>query len=401
LVIHTLQHHYLRITVIENLTDICEQLVDKTTKIFLITGDSMEQCLATYYRSLDAVTDFAICEHRVVTLIPRQYEGEAYKAFSSGIIDDYLVARPLYEIHRILLICQHLLIELGISGSSTQVRTDFMVQNEKYAPEIQTSIAKHLLRKGNMRVAFEKSMTDIDTALDQAASHIQKNQSVSLNMAKLKQTLAAIRSDEIRPELLQLQQKAMDLLAQAVVDSSELEEEPSGDKAISDAEISQDITQINKAPPQKHVFNRLFQEQVSPERLLQEQSPPPSILVVEDEDISIELTRRLLQTYDLKIDLVSSGRQAFAALTSQKYNLVLLDISLPDTNGIYIVDQVSRGKGPNSQTPIIMLSSNKNKNTVSQAIQRGAKGYIIKPLHKNALKKIFERYKIPLDLKVT
>ncbi|MFQ3237417.1 MAG: hypothetical protein ACI9C4_003003, partial [Paraglaciecola sp.] len=42
LVIHTLQHHYLRITVIENLTDICEQLVDKTTKIFLITGDSME-----------------------------------------------------------------------------------------------------------------------------------------------------------------------------------------------------------------------------------------------------------------------------------------------------------------------------------------------------------------------
>ncbi|MFT6898236.1 MAG: CheY-like chemotaxis protein [Paraglaciecola sp.] len=357
----------------------------------------MEQCLATYYRSLDAVTDYPICEHKIVTLLPRQYEEEAYEAFSSGMIDDYLVARPLYEIHRVLLICQHLLTELGISDCSIKVSAGFIKQSEKYAPDIQTSIAKHLLHKGNMRIAFEKSMIDIDIALDQAAKRIQQNQSVSLNMAKLKQTLAAIRSDEIRPELLQLQQKAMDLLAQAVVNKSDLEEEPGEDKAISEVDVSQDISQVNKIPQQNYVFNRLYQQQASPHTLSKEQSQVPSVLVVEDEVISIELTRRLLESYNLKVDLVSSGRQAFAALTSQRYALVLLDISLPDTNGIYIVDQVSRGKGPNSQTPIIMLTS--NKNTVSQAIERGAKGYIIKPLYKSSLKKIFERYKIPLHLK--
>lgn len=403
LVISTLRQHYERITVIEKLTDICKQLVDKTPKVFLITGDSMEQCLGAYYRSLDAVADYDKCEHRIVTLLPRQYEEEAYKAFSSGMIDDYLVARPLYEIHRILLICQHLLTELGISASSTTVGTGFAKQSETYAPEIQTSIANHLTRKADMRLAFEKSMLDIDSALDQAATRIQLNQSVSLNMVKLKQTLAAIRSDEIRPELLQLQQKAIDLLAQAVVNTGDAQEvsaeEADQDEMNSTAEVEQEHSQTNKAPKQNYVFNRLYQQQVPPAALLQEQLQLPSVLVVEDEVISIQLTRRLLESYNLKVDLVSNGRQAFAALTSHHYDLVLLDVTLPDTNGIYIVDQVSRGSGPNSQTPIIMLTSNKNKKIVSQAIERGAKGYIIKPLYKDSVKKIFERYKIPLHLK--
>lgn len=403
LVINTLQQHYVRITVIEKLSEICKQLVDKTPKVFLITGDSLELCLGAYYRSLDAVTDYALCEHRVVTLLPRRFEEEAYQAFSSGMIDDYLVARPLYEIHRVLLICQHLLTELGVSGGLRQNNNSFQKQSQMYAQEVQTAIAKHLSRKSDMRMAFEKSMLDIDNALDQAASRIQQHQSVTLDMAKLKQTLAAIRSDEIRPELLQLQQKAMDLLEQAMVNNTdnlaELPEELDAGTTTIDAENAHDISKNKPVPKQNFVFNRLYQQQSDPDALLKAQSDLPAVLVVEDEVISIELTRRLLQSYNIKVDIVANGRQAFAALSNQKYNLVLLDITLPDTNGIYIVDQVSKGKGPNNQTPIIMLSSNKNKKIVSEAIDRGAKGYIIKPLYKESIKKIFERYKLPLHLK--
>jgi response regulator of citrate/malate metabolism len=76
-----------------------------------------------------------------------------------------------------------------------------------------------------------------------------------------------------------------------------------------------------------------------------------------------------------------------------------LDINLPDTNGIYIVGQISNGDGLNRDTPIIMLSGSKDKATVSQAIKSGAKGYIIKPLYKDLINKLFTKYNLPIAAK--
>ncbi|MFT4994788.1 MAG: CheY-like chemotaxis protein [Paraglaciecola sp.] len=400
LVINILQQHFSRITVVDQLSHICEQLVDKTPKVFLITGETMEQCLAAYYRSLDAVHDSKICEHRMVTLLPRQCQKEAYKAYRSGMIDDYLVSRPLYEFHRILVICEHLLIQLGITLSSSEGVMSFVEQSAHYAEDTQSSIARQFLRKDVMREAFEKTLLDIDTALDKAAERIQQHQSVNLNIAKLKQTLAAIRSDAIRPELLQLQQKAMDLLEQAVDQGNHVDDESEVDSGVpqvsGDVEPAQESSKTQNSPQETAVLNRLYQQPVNPDALLKKQNNIPSVLVVEDDSISIQLTQKLLESYNINVDMVTTGRQAFAALTSQQYDLVLMDITLPDTNGIYIVDQVTSGNGPNSQTPIIILSSNQNKNTVTQAIQRGTKGYIIKPLYKKTLSTLFERYDIPL-----
>ena len=194
LVIKILQEHFARIVVVDKLKHVCQQLVDKTSKVFLITGESMEQCLAAYYRSLDAVNDYSVCEHRMVALLPRKCEDEAYKAYRSGMIDDYMVARPLYEIHRILLICEHLSSELGITIPTKTGVTNFVEQSEHYSPATQTSMNRQLMHKSAMREAFGKSLSDIDTALDNAAERIQQHQSVNLNVAKLKETLAAIRS---------------------------------------------------------------------------------------------------------------------------------------------------------------------------------------------------------------
>jgi response regulator of citrate/malate metabolism len=76
-----------------------------------------------------------------------------------------------------------------------------------------------------------------------------------------------------------------------------------------------------------------------------------------------------------------------------------MDVNLPDTNGIYIVDQISNQDGVNYDTPIIMLSGIKDRATVSQAIKRGAKDYIIKPLYKDLIGKLFAKYNLPLILK--
>jgi len=393
LLIKTLNQHFSYIVVVDNLKDVCRQLVNKAPKVFLMTGETLPDSLVSYYRSLDAVSKYDICEHRVVSLIPRQAEAEAYEAYKNGVIDDYMVARPVYELHRIILICEHLLIELGVVVNSQKQLKNVGKHIEHYPEEIQQSLKKGVARKADMRLAFEQSISDIDKALDRAADDIQNNQSVKLDLDKLKQTLSFIRSDEIRPELIQLQSKALDLLQQTIGLSS-----PVSDDDESSTQTNAH-SETDKVAPEPFQFNRLYQQNVDPNSILKERDKVPSVLVVEDDIISLQLTLKILNSYKLKVDTANTGRNALAALIGQQYSLVLMDVNLPDTNGIYIVDQTCNQDGLNKKTPIIMLSGSKDKATVATALKRGAQGYVLKPLYKESVVKLFTKYELKLEKK--
>jgi DNA-binding response OmpR family regulator len=118
--------------------------------------------------------------------------------------------------------------------------------------------------------------------------------------------------------------------------------------------------------------------------------------LVEDDPISIHLTNLLLNKYKLNIRTVSSGRTALICLNNIRFDIVLLDVSLPDTNGLYILGQMKQGNGKNVDTPLIMLTGNKNKQIVKKAIELGAKGYLIKPLTQGVVAKLFKENNIPL-----
>ena len=392
IIIETLINHFKRITVVETLKDLCRLLVDKTSKVFLITGEGLTDGLASYYRSLDAVSEYEICEHRIVSLIPRQFETNAYNAFRNGAIDDYLVSRPVYEIHRVILICEHLLIELGIVVNLKSDDVEFVEQIKNIPPEVKTSIVKGLEKRSALRLEFEKCIAEIDFALDSATNKLQNNQSVDLDINKLKEMLAVIRSDEIRPVLLKLQQKAMNLLEQALGTSNQ-------EESKSNATQIKTVDRIKHKLPEKYTFNKLYYQGVAPDSLINKKHKLPVILVVEDDVISILLTRDLLDNYKVKLDVVDTGRKALVAIASQRYDLIFMDVNLPDTNGIDIVEQVSQGNGINCNTPIIMLSGTKNQAIVSHAIERGAKGYIVKPLYKDTINELFAKYKLDITFK--
>nr|WP_275956740.1 MULTISPECIES: response regulator [Shewanella] len=123
------------------------------------------------------------------------------------------------------------------------------------------------------------------------------------------------------------------------------------------------------------------------------------MLIVEDDHISLNLTIMLLRTYAIELDTSLSGRMALDLLSKKKYDVILMDINLPDTNGFYIINHINKSNGINAITPIVMLTGNKNKSSVQQAIAAGAKGYIIKPLYKDSIIKLFRKYDIPLHLR--
>lgn len=415
LLINIISRNFSKVLVVEKIRAISEALRDLAPKVIFVSCETLQESLATYYQALDDVQNGKICEHCVVAVISRHDEKDAFEAYTNGIIDDYLVARPLYELHRPVVICQHLLKKVGLTEGSPQ-KTDFLKYRENYNDAAKEIIAKGIERKESMRKDFEDSLSQIDKALDAAADRIQKHQTVKLDMDMLKKTLSAIKSDEIRPELLKIQNKAMQLLEQVVSDAQSsfsaenmlfsdetelpdtaiINTKPVLPAASASAQPSPTPTQTAPAAAKPTVSSPLITAAVQAKPSPAAQDKTPKVLVIEDDEISLHLTKVLLGNYKLEFDSADTGRSAFACLSNREYDLILMDINLPDTNGLYILDQIRTTANLNKQTPIIMLTGNKNKNTVRQAIEAGAKGYIIKPLHQTSVIKLFEKYQLPL-----
>ncbi|WP_158969800.1 response regulator [Paraglaciecola sp. L3A3] len=380
LVLNVLKKHYAKLTICTNLKDLCLLLIDLKPKVLLMTGESLENSIYPYYRALEATKKREKCEHKIVSLIPRQCEEEAYQAYSANIIDDYLVARPVYELHRIVLICKHLLNELGVDINSDSLTLNKQLQKiESLKEPTKQSVKNRLTLIEQNKQALELKLVNIDNELDEAIKKAANKETIRLNISTIQQTLSLIRSDKMRLDLLRIQEKTITLLEQFILpNSTETTDENKNDD--------------NNTGANEYQFNRLYQQDLDPEELIKQAGNIPQILLIEDDIISMQLTKMLLNNYNVNIETVNNGRQAIAILEEKKFNFVLLDINLPDTNGIYIVDQITNKKGMNMDTPFVILSGNKNKSIVSKAIERGATGYLLKPLHKPTADKLIKKF---------
>ena len=364
LLITTLSKHYNKLIVVQSIDGIIEHLKESTPKVVLTSAEKFQDTLAIYYGALSHVPDDKLCEHFFVSMVSRHDEAEAYDAYRNGIVDDYLVARPLYEIHRPIVICEHLLIELGFAKKE-KAGLEHIYREEQYTEDVRAIVAKGLERKEQMKQALESSVSTIEAALDNAAEKIQQHQTASLDLDMLKQTLTKIKSDEIRPELLKLQNKALNLLQAVVQDSKEI---------LTPTEVDDELPPIE--PSQAHNNFQESQSISTPKK-----SNKPTILLVEDDPISIYLTSEIITAFNVVLDTAYTGRRALACLKNTQYDLILLDINLPDTNGVYMLDQIQQSSN-NKETPTIMLTGNRQKKTAVECIKRGAKNYIVKPLRK-------------------
>ena len=99
------------------------------------------------------------------------------------------------------------------------------------------------------------------------------------------------------------------------------------------------------------------------------------ILIVEDDGPIRNLIATALQTNAYKYDLAANGKTALLALSTHHYDIVLLDLGLPDKDGIEIIKQLRTF----STTPIIVISARTNDEDKIAALDAGADDYLTKP----------------------
>jgi len=113
----------------------------------------------------------------------------------------------------------------------------------------------------------------------------------------------------------------------------------------------------------------------------------PKILVVDDELGPREALRMILRD-DYDVVTADNGYQAMDYLVDSDYDLVILDIRMPDMNGIELLAEVKK-KAP--ETEVVMITAYASVDTATNALRNGALDYLIKPFDISAVKEVVEK----------
>ncbi len=108
------------------------------------------------------------------------------------------------------------------------------------------------------------------------------------------------------------------------------------------------------------------------------------ILIVDDVQLNLDLMKEILSAKGYMIATAINGKSAIAKAKAHKFDLILLDVILPDVDGFEVCSNLKL----NPQTrdiPIIFLTAKKEKDSISKGFQLGAVDYIPKPFSEEEL----------------
>jgi diguanylate cyclase (GGDEF)-like protein/PAS domain S-box-containing protein len=106
---------------------------------------------------------------------------------------------------------------------------------------------------------------------------------------------------------------------------------------------------------------------------------PASLLLVDDDEMNRDMLGRRLELEGYAVCLAEGGRQALELLERQTFDLVLLDVMMPELNGLQTLYKIRETRGP-AELPVIMVTAKDQSEDVVEAFHLGANDYVTKPV---------------------
>ncbi len=117
----------------------------------------------------------------------------------------------------------------------------------------------------------------------------------------------------------------------------------------------------------------------SAEQRLQDEYAGTHILLAEDEPITQEISRGLLEDMRLQVDIAENGQQALTLARQNRYALILMDMQMPVMNGVEAT-QMIRADSQNQATPILAMTANAFDEDRAVCLAAGMNDHIAKPV---------------------
>jgi CheY-like chemotaxis protein len=100
------------------------------------------------------------------------------------------------------------------------------------------------------------------------------------------------------------------------------------------------------------------------------------VLVVDDNAVIRKIAVMNLRKFGIHADIAVNGREAVEKVAQKKYDLILMDVAMPELNGLHATELIRLDEADGERTPIVGVTASESRDRCMQA---GMDDYIIKP----------------------
>jgi len=118
---------------------------------------------------------------------------------------------------------------------------------------------------------------------------------------------------------------------------------------------------------------------------------PLRVLLAEDNPVNRKLAQRVIEKMGHAITTVENGRQALAAATSHRFDLILMDVQMPEMDGFEACAAIRGAEAHDAHVPIVALTAHAMSGDREQCLRAGMDDYIAKPIDIQALTALVAR----------
>ncbi|HEY2566693.1 MAG TPA: response regulator [Candidatus Aquirickettsiella sp.] len=119
---------------------------------------------------------------------------------------------------------------------------------------------------------------------------------------------------------------------------------------------------------------------------------PIKILVVEDSEIVRKVIEITLSSLSYNVDIAINGLEAIRLFKKNDYDIVFMDLGLPDISGIEVTKELRRFEEVQNSIPIIALTAHHTKLDKELGLTAGIQEFVLKPLTKEMAQATINKY---------
>ncbi|NOX26431.1 MAG: response regulator, partial [Deltaproteobacteria bacterium] len=116
------------------------------------------------------------------------------------------------------------------------------------------------------------------------------------------------------------------------------------------------------------------------------------ILVAEDNHLNLQVVRELLQSWGVLVDTAGDGAEALDMIQKKEYDLALLDIQMPEMDGLTATRKIRAMGGRYQKMPILAMTAHVFSADRQKSLAAGMNGHVTKPLDPDALRQTLSRW---------
>ncbi len=109
------------------------------------------------------------------------------------------------------------------------------------------------------------------------------------------------------------------------------------------------------------------------------------ILLAEDNKLNQLIIKKVIKDFGFALDVVETGKEAIETLAKNHYDLILMDVNMPEMDGYAATKYIRENMGAKSNIPIIVITSPSDQQEYTKSLLLGANTFISKPINPEEL----------------